>query len=334
MLKSTELLTDTTVMAAPRDPLDDALQDLRVAGSVLLHETYTAPWAIDIPDANRLRTMLGFDAGMRVVLFHFVRRGSFDLHMPDADVVTISSPQVAICSADAPHRMARGHGARPLDLESVLGGRSPVRSGRRSGDETELVCGAFTFHASPLNPLLGALPRLMTADTGDTEFSPMLAGVAWMLAHEVDRHGLGGFTVWRLLELFCAEAIRAYQREQGCHRPGWFRGLADPRIADSIRRVHAEPHRAWTVEELARGAALSPSRFAARFRAAMGIPVMTYVARWRTTIACQLLRDTSLSLSEIAFKVGYESPPAFSRAFRAQMGQPPAAWRSARLRLG
>lgn len=318
---------------APRcDPLDDALQDLRVAGSLLLHESYAAPWAIDIPEEHRLRSLLGIDAGMQIVLFHFVRRGSFDLHMPDGEVVTISAPHVAICSAGAPHRMTRGRGAKAVPIERVLAGRGPDRSEHPTGDETELVCGAFYLNASPLNPLLGALPRLMTVNTGDAAFSPMLAGVAWMLAHEIDCGTLSGFTIGRLLELFCAEAVRAYQREAGGQHPGWFKGLADPRIAGAIGRIHTEPGRAWTVDELADGAALSPSRFAARFKAATGISVMSYVSQWRANVACRLLRDASLSLAEIAQRVGYESQPAFTRAFRAHIGQPPAAWRSARLR--
>lgn len=332
MLQSTGFLTNTTAMAARHDPLDDALQDLRVTGSVLLHESYASPWAIDIPDENRLRRVLGFDAGMRATLFHLVRRGSFDIHMRHAEVVTISSPQLAICSADAPHRMTRGRGAKPVAIESLLRGPGPVRSQRASSDETELVCGAFIFNASPLNPLLAALPRLMTANTGDASGSPMLAGVAWMLAHEMDRPARGGFAVGRLLELLCAEAIRTYQRDQVLHEPGWFKGLADPRIAESIRQVHAAPDRAWSVEQLAGSAALSPSRYAARFKAAMGMPAMTYVARWRATVACRLLQDTSLSLSDIACRVGYESLPAFSRAFKNHVGQPPAIWRSARWR--
>lgn len=334
MLESIDMLTKTTEPSAKCDPLDDALHDLRVAGSVLLHESYAAPWSIDIPDENRLRAMLGIDAALRVVLFHFVRRGRFELHMPGGDIVTISSPQVAICSVGAAHRMTCGKGARPVSIERVLRGQGPARSRHPPGEETELVCGAFFLNASPLNPLLGALPHLMTVNTGDASFSPMLAGVAWMLAHEIDRQALAGFTVGRLLELFCAEAIRAYLRDGGAHQTGWFKGLADPRIADALGRVHAEPGRAWTVDELASGASLSPSRFAARFKAATGIPVMTYVSRWRANVACRLLQDASLSLSEIAGKVGYESQPAFSRAFRAQIGQPPAAWRSARLLRG
>lgn len=321
-------------MADRRDPVDDALDDLRVAGTVLMCESYAAPWAIDIPDEAKLRQLLALDEDVRIVLFHFVRRGCFDLHSPTGEVRTITAPHVALCSTQGPLRMARGKGAKPLPIERVLSGNLPGQNKQAAGEVTELLCGAFYFNASPLNPLLGALPPLITVNTELASSSPLLAGAAWLIAHEADRGATAGFTMARLVEIFCAEAIKAYQRDQGSDYPGWFRGLADPRIAASIQQVHAAPGRAWTVPELAGTVALSGSRFAARFKAALGIPAMTYVSRWRANVACRLLHHTDLSLAEIASRVGYESLPAFNRAFRAQIGLPPAAWRMNRRRTG
>ena len=313
-----------------RDPLDDALEDLRIIGSVLLHGSYAAPWAIAVPDEARLREVLGVDSDTRVLLFHFVRRGQFDMRMGDRAPVSIEASQVAICPTGAAHVMSRGRGAKPVPIEAVLRSKGPVGSSTGSSDVTELVCGAFLARAAPLNPMLGALPPVLTAATGDAAFSPMLAGVAWMLAHEIDRNALGGFACARVLELLCAEAIRAFQRTDGGAKPGWFKGLADPRISEAMRRVHASPGQDWTVDALAASVALSPSRFAARFRETTGQSVMSYVARWRANVACRMLRDTTLDLTQIAHQVGYDSLPAFSRAFKAQVGQAPAAWRAAR----
>lgn len=312
------------------DPLDDALEDLRISGSVLLHEAYAAPWAIAIPDEARLREVLGVDTDTRVLLFHFVRRGSFQVQINGCDTVSIEAAEVAICPSGAAHMMSRGQGAKATPIEAVLRGDGPVAPSGEGMDATELVCGVFLARAAPLNPMLGALPPVVKVSTGDASFSPMLAGVAWMLAHELDRGALGSFASARLLEMFCAEAIRAFQRTEGAQRTGWFRGLADPRVSEAIRRVHESPSKDWTVEALASTVALSPSRFAARFRELTGQSVMNYVARWRANMACRLLRDTDLHLTEIASRVGYDSLPAFSRAFKAQLGEPPAAWRAAR----
>lgn len=66
----------------------------------------------------------------------------------------------------------------------------------------------------------------------------------------------------------------------------------------------------------------------------MGRSVMGYVAAWRANQACRLLRESKLGLAEIAARVGYASLPAFSRAFKSQLGQAPAAWRAARVAKG
>ena len=60
----------------------------------------------------------------------------------------------------------------------------------------------------------------------------------------------------------------------------------------------------------------------------MGGAVMSYVAKSRDNAACRLLRDTDLSIMEVAHRVGYDSVPAFSGAFKVQVGMPPASWRT------
>lgn len=332
MMNMTICLAGTTDLPHFTDPFDDALADLRITGSVLLHESYAAPWAIAIPDEQRLRDVLGVDADTRVLLFHFVRQGRFEMQVQGCDAVSVETAEVAICPTGAAHQMSCGRGAPAMAIEAVLRGEVPSVTPAKDAPTTELVCGVFLARAAPLNPMLGALPPVVKVATGDATFSPMLAGVAWMLAHELDRAALGGYTAARVIELFCAEAIRAHQRNEGAQCPGWFKGLADPRISETLRHIHAAPGERWSVASLAATVALSPSRFAARFREVMGRSAMGYVAEWRANVACRLLRESGLGLTEIAGRVGYESLPAFSRAFKTQLGRAPAAWRAAHSR--
>ena len=48
----------------------------------------------------------------------------------------------------------------------------------------------------------------------------------------------------------------------------------------------------------------------------------------RCEIACTLLAETDLTLSQIAEILNYSEISAFSRAFRRWSGQPPSVWRS------
>ena len=48
----------------------------------------------------------------------------------------------------------------------------------------------------------------------------------------------------------------------------------------------------------------------------------------RFEVACRLLKDTEMSLSQIAAALGYSQTSAFTRAFRGWSGQAPSVWRA------
>jgi len=91
--------------------------------------------------------------------------------------------------------------------------------------------------------------------------------------------------------------------------------------------LHAEPGRAWTVDELAHEVALSRSALAERFAALVGEPPMQYLTRWRLALAAAALRSGNRAIARVAEESGYESESAFNRAFKREFGVPPAAWR-------
>lgn len=61
---------------------------------------------------------------------------------------------------------------------------------------------------------------------------------------------------------------------------------------------------------------------------AEGTTLRGLVMEGRCEIACQLLRDTHMNVSEIAEVLGYADVTAFTRAFRCWTNSPPAAWRA------
>ncbi|MGO9173242.1 MAG: cupin domain-containing protein [Rhodomicrobium sp.] len=314
------------MMKSASSPLDSALDDLRVTGSVLLHETYVPPWAIEIPGEDSLREALKAGSSERVLPFHLVRSGDFDLQHEGLAPARIGMNEVAICPSGKAHRMSSGAGARPIPLPQILATLNS-RSGRDAPEGTELVCGIFLLRAAPLNPLLAALPPVLKVKTAGAGANPLLVRAAEMLGLEL-AEGRQGFTVSRLLEVFFAEAIEAYRLSEGAARPGWFKALNDPRIGRAIAHVHERPGAAWSVASMAETAAMSASRFAARFREATGRSAMSYVASWRMNVACRMLRETEADLACIASEIGYADTAAFSRAFKAIAGESPARWRA------
>lgn len=327
MLMGANFFAETTRLDQADVAFDSAIADLRVTGNVLLHETYASPWAIEIPEERVLRMALGLRDQIRVLPFHLVRRGSFILHHADAAPVAVDTHEVAICPGGVPHLMSCGEHAVPVALDAILKRRGNCATGI-GAEGTELVCGVFLLRSGPLNPLLAALPSVLKIATSGSGTSPLLAHAAQMLALELASGEQGSFTSSRLLEIFCAEALKAHRHRDGGLRPGWFRALDDAKIGRALAQLHEKPGAAWTIPALAATVAMSPSRFAARFRETMGQSVMSYVASWRMNLACRMLRESRLDLTAIATEVGYQDVAAFSRAFKALVGESPARWRA------
>ncbi len=311
--------------------MDDTLRSLRIRGSVLLRETYAAPWAIAIPDALALAHLLDVPRDTRVVAFHLVEFGHCEIHPEGGDRILLTAGEMALCVGGGGHRIAAGRGAKAQEIADLIAGKPNIQRPDASGRpaSTSLLCGAFLLHQLEFNPLLAALPPVMISNLSRTGELHNLSGVARLLAEEVDRSRSGnGYVAERLLEVLCAETLRA-QAESGSRQDaGWFRALKDPVVGKAIAAIHARPGEDWSVPRLAKEVAMSPSRFAARFSDCLGDSPMAYVARWRMSIACRRLSSTRIGIDRVAGDLGYESVAAFNRAFKKLVGMPPAAWRT------
>jgi AraC family transcriptional regulator len=99
------------------------------------------------------------------------------------------------------------------------------------------------------------------------------------------------------------------------------------RAAAAARRMAAEPQEPHTIASLAREANLSPFRFLRAFKAAVGASPHQFLLRLRLSDAARRLLDTKDSVTAIAYEVGFEDLSNFVRAFRAEFGVNPRAWR-------
>ncbi|MEP7157586.1 MAG: AraC family transcriptional regulator [Betaproteobacteria bacterium] len=327
----TDFFADTTDIAHVAGAIDDALRSLRISGSLLLAEHYAAPWAVAVPDAVELRGLLGLPAGTHVATFHLVEYGHCEIKPQRAPAVLLNAGDIAICFGGASHKLAAGKAVEPQSFVSLLSARRNRRRPRpgEGAAGTSLLCGVFLLHHTELNPLLADLPPLLHTTLSQTGALHNLSGVGRLLAEEVVRSASGsGYVIERLLEVLCAEAIRAHAEAAPRHVAGWFRGIKDPVAGRAIAAIHANPGDDWSIPKLASEVSMSPSRFSARFTASLGASPMAYVAKWRMNVACSKLSASRVSIEQIAMEVGYESHAAFNRAFKKFVGVTPSAWRT------
>ncbi len=84
----------------------------------------------------------------------------------------------------------------------------------------------------------------------------------------------------------------------------------------------------WSCRVLARNAGTNESKLSQAFRAVYGMTVFEYVRNRRMEEARRLLRRCNMSVTEIAFEVGYEHSCNFSVAYKRHFGVTPKSERS------
>jgi transcriptional regulator GlxA family with amidase domain len=84
-----------------------------------------------------------------------------------------------------------------------------------------------------------------------------------------------------------------------------------------------------SIAALARHLGMSGRTLNRRFHTAIGLSPMEYLQSLRITEAKELLRQSNLSVSEIAWRVGLNDTSYFSKLFREQVGMAPLRYRGA-----
>lgn len=82
------------------------------------------------------------------------------------------------------------------------------------------------------------------------------------------------------------------------------------------------------LEKLSERFGLSLRSLKRRFKLATGEPPLQYMQRLRVDRAKELLRQSKLSVNEIAFEVGYDDVSYFSKLFRRHVGDTPGVFRN------
>ena len=124
---------------------------------------------------------------------------------------------------------------------------------------------------------------------------------------------------------------------QARHRPPCNDGFMRPVTAEScycrlVRALEAVAGRLdhpWTVEEVAAETRFSRFHCHRVFRAMTGETIAGLIRRLRLERAAWRLRHEPVDVIEVALDAGYNSPEAFSRAFRRGCGMSPSRYRTA-----
>ena len=106
-------------------------------------------------------------------------------------------------------------------------------------------------------------------------------------------------------------------------------GLAGWQERRAIAFMEERLDQSFPVSDVADACGLSVNHFSRAFRRSMGKPPHRWLLDRRIERARELLRDTTLSLADIALACGFAEQSHFTRVFTRTVGMPPGAWRRA-----
>ncbi len=131
----------------------------------------------------------------------------------------------------------------------------------------------------------------------------------------------------QVLELMTRQLAEAAQPEEvAAEESGGDEMLT--RVKMYVRENYADQQ--LSVASLAEVFALSPNALSKLFSRKAEMGVLQYIHKIRIEKACNLMLNTSLSLTEIAQQVGYANQLTFTRSFKARYHMTPMQWRKSK----
>ncbi len=301
------------------DPLAHYLGGPRARSAFALLMEMGGSWGVDVRDGAALTV---------IAVVHGAARLEGTL-LAAGDVALVRGPEPYVVSDAAGHpptiAIQPGQRCESLDGRDL---RTELRHGLRrwgtSADpETTLLVGTYDRADDVGGLVVSAVPRVAVVPRERAD-----GAVVDLLARELAGAGPAGqVVVDRLLDVLVVSTVRGWFADPGAPVDRTWLACDDPVVVRALEHLHAEPAAPWTVESLARRVNLSRASLAARFRAGVGQSPMAYLARWRLTLAGDLLLDPSVTVAAVARSVGYENAYAFSTAFKRQVGTTPSEFR-------
>lgn len=231
---------------------------------------------------------------------HLVSAGSMEVMHPGLPAIQVAVPSLLLYPRPMPRRF--------------------VTDSERGAD---LVCADLQFDGGMSNPISGALPDVVCLALGEIDGAEHVLKLLFdeAFGNNCGRHVL----IDRLFEVVLIQVLR-HLMEKDHVSGGMLAGLSHPKLRNALVAMHDQPAQEWTLDALANISGMSRTVFANGFRGVVGCTPGAYLQGWRIRLAQHALRQ-GRPLKLIAMDVGYGSEAALSRAFKAQCGMSPRAWR-------
>jgi transcriptional regulator GlxA family with amidase domain len=190
-----------------------------------------------------------------------------------------------------------------------------------------------TIHWENLSALREEFPRIHLSDqlfTIDRDRFTCSGGVAPLdlMLHLVERK-LGARVSQLISEQFIVDRIRSDRDRQYVPLRAQI-GVSHESLIKVAQLMEDNIEKPLSLDEIAAATSLSRRQIERLFKRHLNCVPKRYYLQMRLRRARELLLQTSMPIIDITTACGFQSPPHFSRCYRAQFGCPPSAERSSR----
>lgn len=262
-------------------------------------------------------------AGRSRASFHLVLRGHCYLHLPQREPVALQANDAVFLLRDIPHSLTPEANPGPGCVPKPMLPMQPVLA-----DGTGLACGFFDFRGLLGELLIGSFPEYLLLRADSTPLQAIAPLFSLILAEAEKDAAASSPLIERLTELLFFYVLRDMAQSEEV-QAGLWAVARQPRFSGLVDKLLQEPGRDWSLEDMAQVANMSRSNFCRHFVEACGQPPAQFLLSLRMGIAAQRLRQGE-SVTRTAEHVGYQSPAAFTRAFKKIIGEQPGAYQRSR----
>lgn len=265
----------------------------------------------------------GSTAGRGSASFHLILRGDAYLHMEGRPPVYLNANEGVFLLKDIPHFLTPDASPTfPPPTCAML----PMQPEQIDG--TGLACGFFQLKGLMGDLLKDSFPDYLLIGN-DTAASLAIAPLFRLILSEAERNGdMSSPLIERLTEVLFFYMVREIAQQPDM-TAGLWAVASRPRFSPLVEHLLHEPGKDWSLDDMAHLVNMSRASFCRHFTLASGQPPAQFLLQLRMKIAAQRLR-TGATVPHAAEHVGYQSPAAFSRAFKKVIGEYPGTYQKSR----
>ncbi|MCP4212493.1 MAG: AraC family transcriptional regulator [Halieaceae bacterium] len=316
------------------DALSDILKATRWTAKVYFSSAGQGPWCMQV----LYRPQGVFHAVLKGRCYLRERGGPDAIVLEEGDVVAFpTGGDHKISGTQEGLKLAAKNVIRLTDNDEVMVlKQGAVSFSQREPDEhaSESVVwltGTMSYDTSIAHPLLKELPCSIVVGKDNKDASQVMQSVVSVLVSGGRADAPGStLTIDRMSEVLFLQMLQCYV-QSSTHSSGYFAALADPQIGVALNLVHNEDDGSLTVESLCSAAAMSRTKFNARFKQLVGETPKAYLTNTRLLRAITKLQHSQESIQGIALAAGYSSDSSFSKAVKNRFGMAPGEFRKADL---